>query len=146
MNQERNADVGAGVQKLLKHLNGKHPDTVLFLARHAAGASDAVEAELVAVHADGVDLAVRQPLGSSTLRLPFTTAIDTAPEFRLQLRGLLGKARAAAPEEPLTSLEQAIVSRQGRPSKVHGSASRRHGGEASAKTDQSAQPDDEPRR
>jgi Protein of unknown function (DUF2470) len=53
MSQGPSSSFAAGVQKVVKHLNGKHPDTVLFLARHAAGVSDAVEAELLAVDPDG---------------------------------------------------------------------------------------------
>lgn len=119
MTRGLNPNVDAGIQKVLKHINGKHPDTVLFLARHEAGASDAFEATLLAVDADGVDIAVQQPLGRSTGRLQFTSPIDAVPDFRLQLRSLLGKARAAAPDEPLTSLEQVVASPQGRASKSH---------------------------
>jgi putative heme iron utilization protein len=117
-------DVAAQIQKVLKHLNGKHADTVLFLARHAAGVADAVEAELLRVDSDGVDIAVRQPLRSSTARLQFAEAIHAAPEFRLQLRGLLDKARAAAPDEPPTSLEQVIESPRGNAPRSHESDSR----------------------
>jgi hypothetical protein len=127
MSRGFDSDVAARVEKVLKHINGKHADTVLFLARHAAGVSDAIEAKLLAVDPDGVDIAVRHPLGSSTARLQFTAAIDAVPELRLQLRVLLAKARAAAPDEPLTSLEQVIASPQGRASKLHRWASKRHG-------------------
>jgi Protein of unknown function (DUF2470) len=128
MSREPNSGFASGVQKVVKHLNGKHPDTVLFLARHAASVSDAVEAELLAVDLHGVDIAVRQPLGSSTARLRFTAAIDAVPEFRLQFRELLNRARSAAPDEPLTSLEEVIASRQATGSRMHGSASKRHEG------------------
>lgn len=119
MNRVLDSDVATRVQNVLKHLNGKHADTVLFLARHVAGASDAVEAQLFAVDPDGVDLAVRQALGSSTARLQFTAAINAVPDFQLQLRGLLATARAAAPDEPLTSLEEQIAFPQGQASKRH---------------------------
>jgi hypothetical protein len=107
-------DVAAKVENVLRHLNRKHPDTVLFLARHAAGASDAIDAELVAVDREGVDIAVRQPPGSSNVRLQFTAAINAVPDLQLQLRALLGTARAAAPDEELTSLEEEIASHKGR--------------------------------
>ncbi len=119
MNRVLDSDVAMRVQTVLKHLNGKHPDTVLFLARHAAGVSDATEAELLAVDPGGVDLAVRRAQGSSTGRLQFTAAINAVPDFQLQLRGLLATARAAAPDEPLTSLEEQIASPQGQASKRH---------------------------
>jgi uncharacterized protein DUF2470 len=108
-------DVAARVGNVLKHLNGKHPDTVLFLARHAAGVVEAVDAELLDVDRDGLDIAVRQASGSSTARLQFTAAINAVPDLRLQLRGLLATARAAAPNEPMTSLEEEIPSHKERP-------------------------------
>jgi hypothetical protein len=112
MSRGLDPDIAAKVENVLKHLNRKHPDTVLFLARRAAAASDAIDAELVAVDRDGVDIAVRQPQGSSTVRLPFTAAINAVPDLKLQLRDILGNARAAAPDEPLTSLEEKIASRK----------------------------------
>lgn len=119
MNRVLDSDLAKRIQTVLKHLNGKHADTVLFLARHAAGVSDAMGAELVAVDPDGVDLAVRQPLGSRTARLQFNAAINGVPDFQLQLRALLTTARAAAPDEPLTTLEEQIASPEGRDSKRH---------------------------
>jgi hypothetical protein len=78
---------------------------------------------------------VRQPLGSSTARLQFAAPINAVSDFRLQLRELLDRARAAAPDQPLTSLEEDIASR-GRASKHHETASK-HGpndGERSCRT------------
>jgi putative heme iron utilization protein len=93
MGRALETDVVRNVENLLKHLNRKHPDTVLFLARRAAGASDAVDAEMVAVDRDGVDLAVRRAQGSTTARLAFAAPIAAAPDLRLRLRDLLSKAR-----------------------------------------------------
>jgi Protein of unknown function (DUF2470) len=113
MSRELDADVARHVDNLLKHLNRKHPDTVLFLARRGAGAYGAVEAEMVAVDRHGVDIAVRRAHGSTTARLEFAAPIDAAPDLRLRLRDLLDKARQAVPDEPLTSLEEEIASRKG---------------------------------
>jgi putative heme iron utilization protein len=110
MSRELDPDVAASVQSRLQHLNRKHPGTVLFLARHAAGASDAVDAELLAVDRDGVDIEVRAALGSTTTRLEFTAPINAASDLRHQLQGLLAEARVAAPDDPLTSLEEEIAS------------------------------------
>jgi putative heme iron utilization protein len=109
-----NPDVAARVENVLKHVNAKHADTVLFLARHAAGVSDAVDAELLAADPDGVDIAARYARGSSTARLQFTTPINAVPDLQLQLRHFLETARAAAPDEPLTSLEEEITGHAGR--------------------------------
>ena len=115
MNEGLSSSVAVGVGNVLRHLNGKHPDVVLFLARHAAGASDAIDAALVAVDRYGVDITVRQETGSRTARLPFSAAIDAVPDLQRQLRAFLDQARAAAPDEPLTSLELLIASRASRP-------------------------------
>ena len=50
----------------LSHLNQRHPDTVLFLARHLAGDAATQLAELVDVHAD--QLVIR--MGTSRLSSP----------------------------------------------------------------------------
>jgi hypothetical protein len=113
MSGELDPEVAAMVQNRLRHLNRKHPDTVLFLARHAAGASDAVDAELLAADRKGVDIAVRDATGSTTARLEFDAPISGASDLRVQVRGLLGKARQAAPDEPLTSLEEEAASGKG---------------------------------
>ena len=118
MSRELDSDVAAMVQSRLRHLNRKHPDTVLFLARHVAGASDAVDAELLGVDRDGVDIVVRDGTGSTAARLEFGAPISDVPDLRIQLQGLLGKARHAAPDKPLTSLEAEIAS--GRGSARHG--------------------------
>src|ERR687892_54482 len=108
MSRELDPDVAAMVQNRLLHLNRRHCDTVLFLARHAAGAYDAVDAELRRVDRDGVVITVRDATGSSTARLEFVAPINHVSDFRSQLRRLLNKAREAAPDEPLTSLEEEI--------------------------------------
>jgi putative heme iron utilization protein len=115
MSRALNPDAAARIENGLKHLNARHADTVLFLARHAAGVADAVDAELVAADADGVDIAMRRARGSSTARLQFTAPIDAMPDLRSQLLRFLDMARAAAPDEPLTSLEEEITGHAGRP-------------------------------
>ncbi len=119
MSEASNAADATRLDNLLKHLNRKHADTVLFLARHAGGVSDGVAAELHTVDRNGVEIMVRQPQGSTTARLPFSERIDTAPDLRHQVRDLLAKARAAAPDEPLTSLELEMTSGGRRARRAH---------------------------
>ncbi len=71
------ADTTAKFDNFLKHLNNRHPDTVLFLARCIAGVPDALEALLLAVDADGIEVRVRDTQGSGSTRLRFTTSINT---------------------------------------------------------------------
>jgi len=106
----------AGAHPLVKHLNSRHPDTVLFLAQHAGGHVDATAAELVAVSAEVLELAFHCPAGSGTARLPLTAPGDSPPGVRQQVAGLLRTARAQAPDLPLTSLEREIA---GRASRAH---------------------------
>lgn len=113
MSRALDPDVAKSAENVVRHLNRKHPDTVLFLARRAAGVTDAVDAELHTVDREGVDIAVRQAQGSTTVRLDFPTPINAVPDVRLQLRSLLHKARQAAPDDPLTSLEAEIASGKG---------------------------------
>jgi putative heme iron utilization protein len=85
------ADVARTVENVVRHLSRKHADTVLFLARRAAGISEAVDTQLQVVDRDGVDIAVRQPHGSTTARLDFPAPINAVSDLRPQLRGLLAK-------------------------------------------------------
>lgn len=83
----------------------------MFLARHTAGITDALAAELAGADRDGIDISVKCARGSFMARLHFRQPITTAGELRPQLRGLLIAARAAAPQEPLTSLEEEMSTR-----------------------------------
>lgn len=102
---ERAARQGAN---LARHLNQSYPDTVLFLARHAAGRPDAVEARLDSVTADELVLTVTAAGGTAVVRVPLSAAPGAAPDVRGRVRALLAVARQAAPGEPLTSLEKQV--------------------------------------
>jgi Protein of unknown function (DUF2470) len=119
MKRELDRDIAVSVEKMLTHLNLKHADTVLFLARHATEAPDVIGAQLRVADRDGIDISVRQASGPTTVRLEFSAAIEAVPDLRLQIRGLLGEAREAAPHEPLTSLEEEIASGGGRARRAH---------------------------
>ena len=99
-------DVRQVVDDTLEHFNANHADTVLLLARHAAGAPDASDAEAVAVDAEGVDFDVRVGCHRTTARMPFAAITATADDVSLQVMALLGQARRrAGTAYPLTSLE-----------------------------------------
>jgi hypothetical protein len=49
MSRALDADVAKSVENVVRHLNGQHAGTVLFLARGAAGVADALDGELEAV-------------------------------------------------------------------------------------------------
>lgn len=92
---------------LARHLNDRHPDTVLFLARHAAGRIGATSATVLAADATGLALSVESPGGADDRLLPFEPA--TGPgDVRQLVAQLLLATRAALPpgsNVPLTSLE-----------------------------------------
>lgn len=90
-------------QNLATHLNERHPDTVLFLARHAAGHVAAVAAALVGLDGDeGAALSIDDGTTTHLVQLPLPAGAD----LRTRLGALLRQTRAAAPPGPLTSLEQ----------------------------------------
>lgn len=94
------------VQELLDHVDANHADTVLFLARHAAGCPDATDAETAGVDGAGLDLTVVVDGRRSSLRLPFDRPIASSTEAYEQLTGLLASTRAAVGDDvPLTSIE-----------------------------------------
>ena len=97
----------------LTHLNQRHPDTVLFLARQLAGDAGMQSAELVDVHADQLVLRAGTPWELATVSFTLSSLVGSRAELVAELRRILQIARTAAPDEPLTSLEADIASRPG---------------------------------
>ena len=87
------------------HLNQRHPDTVLFLARHFVGDEQPTDAQLVGIKADQLVIEVTTTGGSRTVPLPLTAAVASRSELVDQLAAMLRAAREARPDAPLTSLE-----------------------------------------
>jgi NADPH-dependent ferric siderophore reductase len=103
-------DVRQVVDDTLEHFNANHADTVLLLARHAAGVPGATDAEAVSVDAEGVDFEVRVGAVRTTARMPFATRATTADDVSAHVMTLLGLARERAGEGvPLTSLEREVA-------------------------------------
>lgn len=97
-------------QAFLSHLNQRHPDTVLFLARHLAGDPGMRVAELVDVHADQLVIQIGVPGELAATTFTLGSAVASRSELVAELRRILLIARAAASDEPLTSLEADINS------------------------------------
>lgn len=105
------APLDAAVSDLLRdtleHFNANHADTVLLLARHAAGASEATDAEAIGVDTDGVEFEVVVGRPGQRARASFASPVTTADEVSAAVFALIGVARAAAGAHyPLTSLER----------------------------------------
>lgn len=112
-----NDPVGGGSwspRAFLTHLNQRHPDTVLFLTRHLATDPGLSAAELIAVEGDQLTVQVCTVDVSRTVTLPLGAPVTSRSELLGQLFSVLRAARAAAPGEPLTSLEVDIESRSSR--------------------------------
>jgi Domain of unknown function (DUF2470) len=92
----------------LKHLNERHPDTVRFLASYATGNREMLAAELMAVENDQLTFSFETPHGSARGQLTLTAPVRSRSDLLAQLTDVLAAARAAAPSEPLTSLESHI--------------------------------------
>lgn len=91
-------------RNLAGHLNDRHPDTVLFLARQAAGRGDAVAAELTGLDEDGMTLSVTSGGGTEVVQVALPA--DSGVDLRGRFGALLRRTRAGAPDAPLTSLER----------------------------------------
>ena len=89
----------------LAHLNQRHPDTVMFLARYLIGDEQPTDAQLVGIKGDQLMIGVTTTGGSRTVPLPLTAAVASRSELVDQLAAMLRAAREARPDEPLTSLE-----------------------------------------
>ena len=99
----------------LTHLNQRHPDTVLFLARHLAGDPGVQFAELVDVHANQLVLRTGTPGELATVSVALASVVTSRAELVAELRNILLIARAVAPDEPVTSLEAELASRSTSP-------------------------------
>ena len=109
-------DVREVVDETVEHFNANHADTVLLLARFAAGAAEASDAEAIAVDALGVDFEVRVGAGvaapRSVARARFPAPAVTLEEIQTAVFGLIAEARQGAGEDvPLTSLEREAAGR-----------------------------------
>jgi hypothetical protein len=96
-------------RRFLDHLNQRHPDTVLFLARHLTAEPDAVAATLVDVDRALLTLRVETRDGPRTVTVPLPDPVRSRADLLLRLSEMLRTARAAAPHTALTSLESAIA-------------------------------------
>ncbi len=101
-------DARASLDETIEHLNDNHADTVLFVARHLR--ADVVDAEIGRADRTGVTFAVRTSSQvADRIRLTFPSPVMEAHEVQGQLLAAMAAARAAAaPEEPLTSLEHEL--------------------------------------
>lgn len=104
------------VQDTIEHFNANHADTVLLLARHAAGVPDASDAEALTVDTAGVDFQVVAARLTVRARAEFATSVTTAAEVTAAVMTLVGAARSAAPGDyPLTSLEREFAQQRSIP-------------------------------
>lgn len=100
-------EVVVEVEATIEHFNANHPDTVLLLARFAAGCEAAIDAEATAVDSEGVDFVVRLPDGRGSARLTFDGPVSTSAEVSTQVMARIGIARQSAGDTvPLTSMEE----------------------------------------
>jgi len=100
-------DAIADLDVTIEHLNANHADSVLLVARYAAGCVEADDAELSGVDREGVDLDVRIGDRRVPVRWSFGEVVGSAAEVRAQLEGAIGAARSAAGDRmPITSIEQ----------------------------------------
>ena len=93
-------DVRDAVDETVEHFNANHADTVLLLARYAAGAAEASDAEAIAVDTLGVDFEVRVGAGvrapRSVVRARFPAPAVTLEEIQAAVFTLIAEARHGA--------------------------------------------------
>jgi putative heme iron utilization protein len=82
----------------LSHLNQRHGDELLVVARTLGGHPDAISAQAERVDPNGVDLTIEAPGGPATARVAFTEALaDADPaQVRLAFVRLARRARQLA--------------------------------------------------
>lgn len=107
-------EVVAEIDLTLEHFNANHADTVLLLARFAAGCEAASDAEALGVDSHGLDIEVRVGDRLTTTRLHFDGSVATAAEVSAQVMSRIGVARAnAGTRMPITSMEEEVATTTG---------------------------------
>lgn len=101
-------EVRGEVDLLVEVVNESYPDTVRFLASWRAG-REVRQARIVGVDPAGADVDVDGAAGEGTLRVAFPEPVTDAGQVRAQLLARIARARADAPDRPLTSLERAYA-------------------------------------
>jgi len=82
----------------LHTINTRHPDQLLAIARAFGGRADVTSARAERIDAEGIDLVLETPSGSSTVRVEFTEPVVDYPDgVRVAFVRL---ARAALNDQP----------------------------------------------
>lgn len=92
-----------------EHLNGSHPDTVVFVARHLADDPDVDDAEIVGATATSISYEIGRRGERRTLTIDLDTPISGTDGLYAAMFGHLAAARAADPDGELTSIEAETV-------------------------------------
>lgn len=100
-------DIREALEETIEHLNANHADSVLLVARYAAGCVEADGAELSGVDREGVDIDVRLGDRRTPVRWIFGETAASVAEVRAQLYAAVSTARSAAGDRmPTTSIER----------------------------------------
>jgi heme oxygenase (biliverdin-IX-beta and delta-forming) len=83
----------AAIQRAIDHMNEDHRDSVLDMARSLAGINWAVEAELIAIDARGLDIRASDSGRSELARVDFVTPLESAQQLRDAVILLARRAR-----------------------------------------------------
>jgi NADPH-dependent ferric siderophore reductase len=111
---ELDAELSTALDETLEHLNANHADTVLLVARFAAGCPEAEEAELAGIDSAGVNFDVMVRGGRTLVRWPFSSHISSTDDARARLYEGVAQARHAAGDRmEITSLEQESADQAG---------------------------------
>lgn len=100
-------------EEYLEALNTEHDDAILFVARHLVDVGTATSARGVAVDLAGMEVELRGPDGTVRHRIDFPEPLPDPAWVNGAMMGLLGQARAADPDAPLTSVELEIADLNG---------------------------------
>jgi hypothetical protein len=87
--------IAPAVERILKHMNDDHADSLLLFARKLTAAKDAERAIMTAIDRYGFELTVHTPGGIGPARLAFDAPLQTANDARAALVAL---SHAAATE------------------------------------------------
>lgn len=83
----------ADVDRIVGHMNEEHADDVLLLAQAYADATDATEARMTGIDAEGLDLVATVDGDEKTLRIPFDEPLHTPEDAHRILVDLALSAR-----------------------------------------------------
>lgn len=98
------------LEEIVEHFNGRHDDTVLFIARFAGAVAGAEAAEIVGLTPTTLTVATRERGAEKRVDLPFAQEIASPEQLQTSMMAFLARSRREVGDRvPPTSIERELA-------------------------------------